>query len=67
MTAPGRQAGDGEGLGACRESDFDGHGGFDHLTAEQRLEWLAQAMDVVRDFKGLAAGDTPVEVSAARS
>jgi hypothetical protein len=45
-----------EWLDRCTESDFDGHGNFGALTPNQRLEWLAQAADLLRAFKGLARG-----------
>ncbi len=43
-----------ERLARCRPEDFDGHTDFRKLTYEQRLEWLAQAAQFVREYKGKA-------------
>jgi len=39
-------------LEECKETDFDGHSAFSTFTPSQRLEWLAQAGDMVRALKG---------------
>lgn len=39
----------------CKPEDFDGHTEFYRLTPEQRLDWLAQAVQFVAEFKGKAA------------
>jgi hypothetical protein len=41
-------------LDRCSSADFDGHSEFARLTPAQRLDWLAAAQTVLRDFKGLA-------------
>ena len=38
----------------CKPEDFDGHTEFYRLTPEQRLDWLAQAIWFVAEFKGRA-------------
>jgi len=38
----------------CKPEDFDGHTEFYRLTPEQRLDWLAQAVQLVVEFKGKA-------------
>jgi len=38
----------------CKPEDFDGHTEFYRLTPEQRLDWLAQAVCFVAEFKGKA-------------
>ena len=40
----------------CKPEDFDGHTEFYRLTPEQRLDWLAQAVQFVAEFKGRASG-----------
>lgn len=35
-----------------KPEDFDGHTEFYRLTPEQRLDWLAQAVCFVAEFKG---------------
>lgn len=37
-----------------KPEDFDGHTEFYRLTPEQRLDWLAQAVCFVAEFKGRA-------------
>ena len=41
-------------LKACRPEDFDGHTAFSRLSPEERLDWLAHAAKLIREFKGLA-------------
>jgi hypothetical protein len=41
---------------ACSPSDFDGHTEFRNFTMEQRLDWLAQAVQIAAEFKGKARG-----------
>jgi hypothetical protein len=50
------EAGFREMLKACRPEDFDGHTAFKELSAEQRIEWLDELIEFVKDFKGLAGG-----------
>ena len=47
-------------LDCCSPADFDGHSDFAKLTPAQRLDWLAAAQEVVRDFKGLANSPPPL-------
>ena len=41
-------------LADCKDTDFDGHSNFSTTTPDQKLEWLAIASALVRDFKGRA-------------
>jgi len=41
-------------LRAARPEDFDGHSEFAVLSPEARLDWLFEAAELVREFKGWA-------------
>jgi hypothetical protein len=45
-----------EALANCSPEDFDGHSDFQRLTHEERLDWLFELAEFIRDFKGMAAG-----------
>lgn len=48
-----------EWLDKCKPSDFDGHTSFASLTPSQKLEWLEQAGNVIREMKGRACPSPP--------